>query len=160
MITDEAEAVLVLACGGSRSVIRWHLERLTNERVVVDLNPGASRASRNRQRQVLCWPPNWRHWFSSGVVGEFFGRKALGVTSRVRKTGPDMAMVVEDVSIIAALAQRVSGTRTSIASHQIRALSLADNAGAISWQQEYLATRWGSLLRGWAGLSDQPVTFT
>src|SRR5262249_26858095 len=107
-----------------RKESHWRLERLTNERVVVDLNPGSRRASRGCRHTSTDTDGQFGHGMLNPMwIGDVLGRKALGVTSRARKTGPDTAMIVEDVSIIAALARRVSGTRTSIARHQIRALS-------------------------------------
>jgi hypothetical protein len=50
----------------------------------------------------------------SGVVRGLDGPRS---TSQARKTGLDTAMIIEDVRVIAALARRVSGKRTSIPRH-------------------------------------------
>ena len=81
--------------------------RFTGGWALVVLNLGSRRAlrddQRRNQRQWPTWPEAVR---SSTCVGSVLGRKAHGNANRTRKTGLEKAMTIEEVSVIAALAQR------------------------------------------------------
>ena len=98
--------------------------RFTGGRALVVLNLGSRRAlrddQRRNQRQWPTWPEAVR---SSTCVGSVLGRKALGNTSRTRKTGLDQAMISEDASFIVAPAQRAHDTHID---HQFKIQALSN----------------------------------
>ena len=98
--------------------------RFTGGRALVVLNLGSRRALRDDQRRNQRQWPTWPEAVRSSIcVGSVLGRKALGNTSRTRKTGLDQAMISEDASFIVAPAQRAHDTHID---HQFKIQALSN----------------------------------